>query len=100
MRKNLNNLRNLQFFQKCNEKNFRRRENNIGITLISLVITIIVLLILAGVTIAALNGDNGILKRASSAKDITQKQGIIEEVRVDILEKQVANETGKITSTI
>ena len=102
MRKNLDNLRNLQFFQKCNEKNFRmvrKRENNIGITLISLVITIIVLLILAGVTIAALNGDNGILKRASSTKDITQKQGIIEEVRVDILEKQVANETGKITST-
>ena len=35
-----------------------------GITLIALVITIIVLLILAGVTIATLTGDNGILKQA------------------------------------
>ena len=34
---------------------------NKGITLIALVITIIVLLILAGVTIATLTGDNGIL---------------------------------------
>lgn len=41
---------------------------NKGITLIALVITIIVLLILAGVTIATLTGDNGILTKAQSAK--------------------------------
>lgn len=40
-----------------------------GITLIALVITIIVLLILAGVTIATLFGDNGILSKATQAKD-------------------------------
>ena len=40
-----------------------------GITLIALVITIIVLLILAGVSIAMLTGDNGILTQASEAKD-------------------------------
>ena len=39
-----------------------------GITLIALVITIIVLLILAGVTIAMLAGDNGILTRATSSR--------------------------------
>ena len=39
-----------------------------GITLVALVITIIVLLILAGVTIAALSGDNGILTNATEAK--------------------------------
>ena len=39
-----------------------------GITLVALVITVIVLLILAGVTIAALSGDNGILTRAEEAK--------------------------------
>ena len=43
------------------------RKNN-GITLIALVITIIVLLILAGVTIATLTGDNGILTQANKAK--------------------------------
>ena len=38
-----------------------------GITLIALVITIIVLLILAAVSIAMLSGDNSILKRAKSS---------------------------------
>lgn len=42
-----------------------------GITLIALVITIIVLLILAGITIATLTGDNGILKQADKAKTET-----------------------------
>ena len=50
-----------------------RRKNNKGITLIALVITIIVLLILAGVTIAALSGDNGILTRAKEAKEKTEQ---------------------------
>lgn len=43
-------------------------KNNKGITLIALVITIIVLLILAGVSIAMLTGNNGILTRANDAK--------------------------------
>ena len=42
-------------------------KNQKGITLVALVITIIVLLILAGVTIAALSGDNGILSNASKS---------------------------------
>ena len=41
--------------------------NNKGITLIALVITIIVLLILAGVSIAMLTGSNGILTQANRA---------------------------------
>ncbi len=55
-------------------------KRNKGITLIALVITIIVLLILAGVTIATLMGDNGILTRASEAQneqaDATVKDAI------------------------
>ena len=56
-------------------KNNMRLEinSNKGITLIALVITIIVLLILAGVTIAALSGDNGILTRAKEAKEKTEQ---------------------------
>ena len=42
-----------------------------GITLVALVITIIVLLILAGVTIAALSGPNGILSNATQATEDT-----------------------------
>ncbi len=60
--------------KKQNEK-MRRNLSSIrrtkGITLIALVITIIVLLILAGVTIAALAGDNGILSRATDAREQT-----------------------------
>lgn len=50
---------------------FFRKENE-GITLIALVITIIVLLILAGVTIATLTGDNGILAKTNEAKEQTE----------------------------
>ena len=47
-------------------------ESNRGITLIALVITIIVLLILAGISISMLSGDNGILNRAVQAKEATR----------------------------
>ena len=53
-------------------------KNNKGITLIALVITIIVLLILAGVSIAMLTGQNGILTRAGDATNATV-QGDVEE---------------------
>lgn len=49
-----------------------KRKNDKGITLLALVITIIVLLILAGVTIATLTGDNGILTKAGDAKTSTE----------------------------
>lgn len=53
-----------------------------GITLIALVITIIVLLILAGVTVATLNGDNGILTKAGEAKNTNQDAEIIEQIKL------------------
>ena len=62
-----------------------------GITLIALVITIIILLILAAVTIAALSGDNGILKNAASAKQETEKAEIIEQIRLDIYGEMADN---------
>ena len=49
------------------------KKKEVGITLIALVITVIVLLILAGVTIAALSGDNGILTRAKEAQEKTEQ---------------------------
>lgn len=39
-----------------------------GITLIALVITVIVLLILAGISIEALTGENGLIKNARNSK--------------------------------
>lgn len=51
-----------------------------GITLIALVITIIVLLLLASVSIAMLTGENGILTRASEAK-VETRGGAVQEAR-------------------
>ena len=51
-------------------------KRNKGITLIALVVTIIVLLILAGISIAMLTGQNGILNRATEAKE---KTGVAQE---------------------
>ena len=61
-------------------KNFRR--NNSGITLIALVITIIVLLILAGVSIATLTGENGILTRSNEAKTVYNKASFQEKIEI------------------
>ena len=72
------------------------KKNN-GITLIALVITIIVLLILAGVTIATLTGENGILTRASDAAERTEKANIIEQAKTDILGIQADKKDGNIT---
>lgn len=54
-----------------------------GITLIALVITIIVLLILAGVAISMLSGENGILQQAANAK---QEYGSAQEDEVGVLD--------------
>lgn len=57
-------------------------KRNKGITLIALVITIIVLLILAGVTIAILTGENGILIRAEQAKIETEEEQLKEDIKL------------------
>ena len=59
-------------------------KNNKGITLIALVITIIVLLILAGVSIAMLTGQNGVLKRANDASDDSKRAEIADKVNMAI----------------
>ena len=61
-------------------------KNNKGITLIALVITIIVLLILAGVSIALVTGDNGLLKQATRAGAETQVAEAKEMAIMDVSE--------------
>ena len=79
--------------QKKQRKNgiveFIQREEKKGITLIALVITIIVLLILAGITISSLSGDNGILTRAIQWKEKTEEASDIEKIGILISENQV-----------
>ncbi len=56
-----------------------------GITLIALVITIIVLLILAGVSIAMLTGQKGILTQANNAKNATELASAKEKVELAVI---------------
>ena len=62
-----------------------------GITLIALIITIIVLLILAGVTITMLTGDNGILKQATNARETNTKAELEEQVKLAVMASKVNN---------
>lgn len=71
--------------------NIRKKQQ--GITLIALAVTIIVMLILAGVTIAALTSENGIINQANTAKETNKVAKTEEEARLEysnlILEKQI-----------
>ena len=71
------------------------KNNQKGITLIALVITIIVLLILAGVAISMLSGENGILSQAAKAKIQYEVAGLKEEVTIKIAEKQLDESLNK-----
>ncbi len=51
--------------------NVRNGMTTRGITLVALVVTIVVLLILAGITISYIMGDNSVFKKASDAKEQT-----------------------------
>ena len=59
-----------------------KKHFNKGITLIALVITIIVLLILAGVSIAMLTGENGVLTKATESKEQTEIGQEKEEIKM------------------
>lgn len=70
-----------------------------GITLIALVITIIILLILAAVTIAALSGENGILSNASKAKEETEIANEKEQISLAYMGAVAEKEgNGEVTS--
>lgn len=64
-------------------------KRNSGITLIALVVTIVVLLILAGITIMALGGENGLISRAKLAKTEQEKAQAKEELQLKITELQL-----------
>lgn len=66
-------------------KNAKTINTEKGITIISLVITIIVLLILAGVSIATLTGDNGIITQAEKAKEQAEKKSVDEQLEVALI---------------
>ena len=66
--------------------------NQEGITLIALVITIIILLILAGVSIAMLTGENGILNKANDSVLQTEIAGVAEQLNLINYENRIGKE--------
>ena len=66
----------------------KKYRNKKGITLISLVVTIIILLILAGITLALTAGSEGILGKASKAVDTNNQANAKEQTELLLMEKQ------------
>ena len=64
-----------------------------GITLIALIVTIIVLIILAGVSISMLTGENGLLSRAVEAKQKNTESAILENVQLALVESYIHNDS-------
>ena len=67
-----------------------------GITLIALVVTIVVILILAGVSISMLSGDDGIIINAGKAKEETDQSALEEEVKLAVSSNNIEKQTGGV----
>ena len=89
----------------------KTKENQLGITMIALIVTVIVLLILAGISIATLNGDSGIIKKSKEAKEqteISEEKEVVNRAIVqamgnnkkgDLIESNLQEELDKIASS-
>ena len=76
----------------------KRKER--GITLIELVITIIILLILAGITIGLVTGDNGILTQAAREKEETENAAANEANMLNAMEQIISDKTNGIEESV
>ena len=74
-----------------------RKTKEKGITLIALAITIIVILLLAGVTISTMQGNSGIITKADESKSQTERKEVIEKAKMTISEKVVNNGGNELT---
>lgn len=70
-----------------------------GITLISLVVTIGVLIVLAGVTLGSIKGDNGIITKTKSVKKQAEIEDIKEKIQNEITEQEGKSSNGKLTES-
>ena len=77
-------------------KNFRTKNKTSGITLIALVVTIVVLLILASISIGVLTGENGIIKQAIEAKEGTEISEEREAVEISAVQAAEKDKWGEI----
>ena len=74
----------------ANVKTINKKER--GITLIALIVTIVILLILSGVSIAILTGKNGVINQAKDAKEKYKQSSSNEEIGLNELSKELKND--------
>ena len=60
------------------------KQTNLGITLIALVVTIVAILIISGIAIATLTGNNGTINRATSIKENKEKQDVKSKIELAV----------------
>ncbi len=73
---------------KLESKIKKQEKTNTGITLVALVTTITVLLILAGITITAITGDNSIIKNARTSAEKTELSTLEEQIEMVIIKAE------------
>ena len=73
----------------------KQYKSNKGITLIALVVTIVVLLILAGVSLNLVLGNNGIITKAKDAKEATGQATLEEQTAMNSLYDEMAGYLGE-----
>ena len=99
---NLNNKYDCNYnYQRCynynnylSKQEFRER----GVTIMSLVITIIILLILAGITIKLALDDNGIIKQSKLASEKYQNKALQEQFALNQISKEIENASNNVGS--
>ena len=95
--------RNMKEKMNINNNTTRIKEikkSSKGVTLIALVITIIVLLILAGVSIAMLTGDNGILTQAKEAKEANIAGTEKEQIKLAMQSLKMKKQADNVSTTV
>ena len=80
--------------------NLKFKNDKRGITLIALIITIIILLILAGISIAALTGDSGIIERAKNAKKESEISSLKEQISLAIIQAELKHRDATLDNVI
>ena len=95
----IQNVKDYKIELKYNMRGAKEKmlKNKNGITLIALVVTIVVLLILAGVSISMLTGENGIIKQAQEAKEKSEIAEEKELVQLSAVGAMARNDGGEIT---
>ena len=78
----------------------RNLKSEKAVTLITLVVTIIVLLILAGITIGNLTSDKGVIKEAKTAKEQTEMKGVEEQIELAIIKAEQKHRNPTIDDVI